>query len=224
MGALPPAPGRGVAQHEADLASLARPELGLDVRGAARLPAVRDRVARPALLDGDRPVPAAVGPEERLALRVEAGYTYGASSYFESHKSPGPFEILSFTKNETTVPAIDLALQVLKKLHENGVTPEQLASAKSYIKGQYPPTIETSSQLVRRIVVDEFYGLGDDEVPDARRIVGDALHQPASLELAEQPEFAELVAPHTSEMRARRSSVSGSSACSASESRMWSGR
>ncbi|MGB8476586.1 MAG: pitrilysin family protein [Candidatus Acidiferrum sp.] len=98
------------------------------------------------------------------ALRVEAGYTYGASAYFESHKSPGPFEILSFTKNETTVPAIDLALQVLKKLHENGVTPEQLASAKSYIKGQYPPTIETSSQLVRRIVVDEFYGLGDDEV------------------------------------------------------------
>ena len=98
------------------------------------------------------------------ALRVESGYTYGAGSFFDSHRAPGPFEIYSFTKNETTVPAIDLALQVLEKLHKNGVTQEQLASAKSYIKGQYPPTIETSSQLVRRIVFNEFYGLGDDEV------------------------------------------------------------
>lgn len=98
------------------------------------------------------------------ALRVESGYTYGAGSFFDSHKSPGPFEIYSFTKNETTVPAIDLALKVLENLHKNGVTAEQLASAKSYIKGQYPPTIETSRQLVRRIVFDEFYGLGDDEV------------------------------------------------------------
>ena len=98
------------------------------------------------------------------ALRVESGYTYGAGSFFDSHKAPGPFEIYSFTKNETTVPAIDLALQVLERLHRNGVTAEELASAKSYIKGQYPPTIETSRQLVRRIVSNEFYGLGDDEV------------------------------------------------------------
>ncbi|MGB2645734.1 MAG: pitrilysin family protein [Candidatus Acidiferrum sp.] len=98
------------------------------------------------------------------ALRVESGYTYGAGSFFDSHKVPGAFEIYSFTKNETTVPAIDLALQVLEKLHKDGVTETQLASAKSYIKGQYPPTIETSSQLARRIVFNEFYGLTDDEV------------------------------------------------------------
>jgi len=98
------------------------------------------------------------------ALRVESGYTYGARSFFDSRKTPGPFEIASFTKNETTTPAIDLALQVLEKLHKNGVTEEQLKSAKSYIKGQFPPTIETSGQLVRRIVVNEYYGLGDDEV------------------------------------------------------------
>jgi zinc protease len=62
------------------------------------------------------------------------------------------------------VPAIDLALDVLQKLHKDGVTAEQLTSAKRYIKGQYPPSIETSGQLARRIVVDEFYGLNDDEV------------------------------------------------------------
>ena len=98
------------------------------------------------------------------ALRVESGYTYGASSFFDARKAPGPFGIFSFTKNETTGPAIDLAVQVLQKLHKNGVTDEQLKSAKSYIKGQYPPNIETSRQLAQIIATHEFYGLGDDEI------------------------------------------------------------
>jgi predicted Zn-dependent peptidase len=98
------------------------------------------------------------------ALRVESGYTYGAQSFFDSRKAPGPFGIFSFTKNETTTPAIDLALQVLAKLHKDGVTAEQLKSAKSYIKGQFPPNIETSRQLAQIIATHEFYGVGDDEV------------------------------------------------------------
>ncbi len=98
------------------------------------------------------------------ALRVESGYTYGVSSFFDSRKAPGPFGVFSFTKNETTTPAIDLALQVLRKLHKDGVTDEQLKSAKSYIKGQFPPNIETSRQLAQIIATNEFYGLGDDEI------------------------------------------------------------
>ena len=39
-----------------------------------------------------------------------------------------------------------------------------MKSAKSYIKGQYPPNIETSRQLAQIIATHEFYGLGDDEV------------------------------------------------------------
>jgi predicted Zn-dependent peptidase len=49
-------------------------------------------------------------------------------------------------------------------LHKNGVTADELASAKAYIKGQFPPSIETSGQLARRIVSNEFYGLNDDEI------------------------------------------------------------
>ena len=98
------------------------------------------------------------------ALRVESGYSYGASSFFDAHKAPGAFAISSFTKNGTTAPAIDKAIEVLQKLHKDGVTAEQLASAKSYIKGQFPPNIETSRQLAQIIATYEFYGLGDDEI------------------------------------------------------------
>jgi predicted Zn-dependent peptidase len=98
------------------------------------------------------------------ALRVESGLTYGAESFFRLWKELGPFVIYSFTKNETTAQAIDLALEVLKKLHRDGLTADQLAAAKRYIKGQFPPTIETSAQLARLIASNEFYGLDDSEV------------------------------------------------------------
>jgi zinc protease len=98
------------------------------------------------------------------ALRIDSGYTYGAQSYFQPQKVAGPFAIASFTKNETTVPAIDLALKVLDDLHKNGLTPAQLDTAKKYLKGQFPPRIETSGQLASRIAANEFYGLDDNEI------------------------------------------------------------
>jgi zinc protease len=98
------------------------------------------------------------------ALRVESGLTYGAGSFFRPEKLSGPFAIYSFTRNETTEKALDLALETLKKLHTDGLTAEQLASAKSYIKGQFPPSVETSAQLANLIATHEFYGLTDDEV------------------------------------------------------------
>jgi predicted Zn-dependent peptidase len=100
------------------------------------------------------------------ALRVESGLSYGAMSAFDPRKAPGPFGIYSFTKNESTAQAIDLALQVLQKLHSAGITAEELASAKSYIKGQFPPSLETSKQLAKLIAMHEFYGLDDSEVND----------------------------------------------------------
>jgi predicted Zn-dependent peptidase len=100
------------------------------------------------------------------ALRVESGLTYGAISAFDPRKAPGPFGIYSYTKNESTVQAIDMALQVLQKLHKQGITGDELASAKSYIKGQFPPSLETSKQLAQIIAINEFYGLDDREIND----------------------------------------------------------
>jgi len=100
------------------------------------------------------------------ALRVESGLTYGAVSSFDPRKAPGPFGIYSYTKNESTAQAIDMALQVLQKLHKQGITVDELASAKSYIKGQFPPSIETSRQLAQIIAINEFYGLDDREIND----------------------------------------------------------
>jgi zinc protease len=83
------------------------------------------------------------------ALRVNSGLTYGARSRFGSNSTAGTFVISTFTKNETTFEAIDLAMQTYKKLWEEGIDNDTLESAKAYVKGQFPPKYETSSQLAR---------------------------------------------------------------------------
>ncbi|HXG65417.1 MAG TPA: pitrilysin family protein [Blastocatellia bacterium] len=97
-------------------------------------------------------------------LRIKTGLTYGARSSFDQRQEQGPFFISSFTANPTTEKAIDLTLEILKRLHEKGVTEEELKSAKSYIKGVFPPTIETTDQLARLIAELEFYGLDAGEI------------------------------------------------------------
>ena len=98
------------------------------------------------------------------ALRVNSGLTYGASSRFFQRLTPGPFIISSYTQNKTTVEAIDMALDVLNKLHKDGLTQEQLSSAKAYIKGQFPQRVETSNQLADLLIEYNFFGLDDSEL------------------------------------------------------------
>jgi zinc protease len=81
------------------------------------------------------------------ALRVNSGLTYGARSQFNSYSTAGTFVISTFTKNETTFEAIDLALKTYDRLWEQGIDQDTLESAKAYVKGQFPPKYETSRQL-----------------------------------------------------------------------------
>ena len=80
-------------------------------------------------------------------LRVNTGLTYGANSRFNALKNGGTFVISTFTAGKTTEPAIDKALEVLNKLHTNGIDEKSLASARNYVKGQFPPRYETAGQL-----------------------------------------------------------------------------
>jgi predicted Zn-dependent peptidase len=100
-------------------------------------------------------------------LRVNTGLTYGASSRLDQLHLPGRITIASFTKTETTGRAVDTALSLMKTLREKGVTAEQLASAKEYLKGTYPARqLETPDQLVDILTEIELFDLNRGEVDD----------------------------------------------------------
>ena len=101
------------------------------------------------------------------ALRVQSGLTYGANCQLQQSRLPGGIVITTYTKTETTEKAIDVALDILKQLGEKGITAEQLASVKAYIKGIFPTQrLETIDQLAGILSDMELYGLGRDEVDD----------------------------------------------------------
>ena len=99
-------------------------------------------------------------------LRVNAGLTYGAFSSFNAYKDSGTFIVSSFTRTPKTVEALDLAVEVLERLHKKGVDAKTLESAKNYIKGQYPPRFETSGHLANLLTGMFVYGFDESFIND----------------------------------------------------------
>lgn len=118
-------------------------------------------------------------------LRVRTGLSYGAGSRFERRAQPGYWAFSSFTRTETTIEAIDLALATLERLHTEGVDLTTLESAKKYLLGQFPLGLETGAQWAAQLATLELYGLSpryvDDytaavdsvELGDARKVIAE---------------------------------------------------
>lgn len=92
-------------------------------------------------------------------MRLKAGLTYSVRSVLSRPSLPGSVVISSFTETGTTVEAIDMAIDILGDLRDDGIDEEMIASARNYIMGQFPPRLETAAQLAAQLAVLETYGL-----------------------------------------------------------------
>jgi len=99
-------------------------------------------------------------------LRTKAGLTYGASSSLRREAAGGSVAMISYTKTDTTIAAIDLALSLLEKLRGEGVADEMIDSGKNYLLGQFAPKLETAVQLAGQFAMLESYGLDASYIND----------------------------------------------------------
>ena len=93
------------------------------------------------------------------ALRTEGGLTYSASSSVSRYSAAGPVFINSYTQTATTIEAIDLAIEKLGALHRRGFSEDMIESARNYIMGQFPPTLEPAASLANMFAYLELNGL-----------------------------------------------------------------
>jgi zinc protease len=100
------------------------------------------------------------------ALRIEAGLTYGAGYRMWRARQSGEAYISTFTATETTAEAIDMALAQLKRLHEDGLSEDDLASAKAYMRGQLPYDYETATAIAAALAEMKFHAIGREWVDD----------------------------------------------------------
>ncbi|MDO8702118.1 MAG: pitrilysin family protein, partial [Undibacterium sp.] len=115
-------------------------------------------------------------------LRVNSGLTYGANSAFAPLSQSGSFAVSSFTATPKTQAALALASKTYQRLWDKGIDAATLASAKAYVKGQYPPRFETNQQLagllgdmyvakVGREQIDHFMRDVDSLTPDKTKLL-----------------------------------------------------
>lgn len=95
-------------------------------------------------------------------LRIKRGLTYGASSSFQSWKNGGLFMASSYTRNEKIGEMLDITFDLLKKARDQGFSPEEIVSAKNYIIGQFPETLETNGSKASAYLRLIYYDLGFD--------------------------------------------------------------
>ncbi|HKV09520.1 MAG TPA: insulinase family protein [Thermoanaerobaculia bacterium] len=97
-------------------------------------------------------------------IRRKRGLTYGANSFFLMGNQPGWFQVTTFTKTESTVEVVKVALDVLRGMQKEAVPQDELVSAKTFITGAFPLTIETPDGIAAQIVEAMKFGLGKEYI------------------------------------------------------------
>lgn len=97
-------------------------------------------------------------------IRRKRGLSYGANSGFLMGTQPGWFQATTFTKTESTVEVVGVALDVLRGMQKEPVPADELASAKTFITGAFPLTIETPDGIANQVLEAMKFGLGKEYI------------------------------------------------------------
>lgn len=92
-------------------------------------------------------------------LREEKGYTYGAGSWFDLRRYPGPFEAAAAVATPVTDSAVADFVHEIDRMHEDALPPLELARARNFVALRLPQRFETLDDVVRRISELALYGI-----------------------------------------------------------------
>jgi zinc protease len=95
-------------------------------------------------------------------LREDAGVTYGAYSNLRPRREPGYFFAGCQTGLETMNTALDMMHDEIRRLHEGGVSPEELDWARRFFTGSLPLSLQTNDQLATKVLEQELFGLEEE--------------------------------------------------------------
>jgi zinc protease len=104
-------------------------------------------------------------------LRTERGLTYGAQADLETRKESGNIMAETNTRSDATAEALRLIVDQMWKLQRERVSEGELASAKAYMTGSFPLTIEVPDAIALQVLNVVFFGLPLEELETFRQRV-----------------------------------------------------
>jgi zinc protease len=127
------------------------------------------------------------GSRINLNLREAHGYTYGASSFYDWRRGPGPFVVSTAVQSEVTAPALHEILLEIERIRSERISEEELSLARDYLDGVFPIRYETTAAIASALATLVSYNLPADYYDSYRRNVrsvsADAVLQAARLHL-----------------------------------------
>jgi len=113
------------------------------------------------------------GSRINLNLREAHGYTYGASSFYDWRRGPGPFVVSTAVQSEVTAPALREILLEIDRMRAEEISEEELLLARDYLEGVFPIRYETTAAIASALATLVIYGLSADYYDSYRRNVHD---------------------------------------------------
>jgi len=117
-----------------------------------------------------------------LNLREKHGWTYGAYSAFTKPKDLGYFVAEANCRTEVTDSALTELMGELNRITKEPVSDAELTTAKSYLVGNFPTTIETPGQIAAQIGQVKLLGLDKSYLENYRKEVAEVT--PAKVQAA----------------------------------------
>lgn len=106
-----------------------------------------------------------------MDLREKHGWTYGAYSAFTKRKDSGYFAADVNCRTEVTDSAVAAIVGHIERMVNEPVSEAELNSAKSYLVGNFPTTIETPAQIAAQIGQVKLLGLDKTWLENYRKDV-----------------------------------------------------
>jgi zinc protease len=102
------------------------------------------------------------GSRINLNLREAHGYTYGASSFYDWRRGPGPFVVSTAVESEVTAPALREILMEIDRIRDERISAEELSLARDYLEGVFPIRYETTAAIASALATLAIYDLKPD--------------------------------------------------------------
>lgn len=102
------------------------------------------------------------GSRINMNLREVHGYTYGASSYYDWRRGPGPFVVSTAVQSDVTAPALREIFFEIDRIRSEKISEEELSLARDYLDGVFPIRYETTTAIASALANLVIYGLSPD--------------------------------------------------------------
>lgn len=102
-------------------------------------------------------------------IRVKRGWSYGAYGNLDARRDGGSFYLYTFPKNDDTVDAIEVSIQLLEQAIEGTLlTEDSIQFSRNYLTKSYPFKIDTPEKILAQKIYNKLTNRPEDALEQYR--------------------------------------------------------